>query len=275
MRGWPRGWWSNGSLSKTAVNGAAGARSQLSGITCAALTVVTMLFLTGLFEQLPEATLAAVVIAAVVDLVDVPALRRLVGIWAGTRASGLRWITARADFAAAAAALLGVLLFGTLPGLFIGIGVSLLLVLSRASQPHVATLGHLRDTGGAGDGSALWVDVERHPDAVQSPGAVVLRVESGLFFGNADHVRERVRHLVGPDTRVVVLDGGTTPWIDVTAADALGQLRGDLARDGITLRLVHPVGQVLDVLNRSAPAGDRLMVHATVEQALAARGTTP
>ena len=68
----------NGSLSKTAVNGSAGARSQLSGLTAAALTVVTLLFLTGLFEKLPEAALAAIVIAAVIELVDVAALRRWV-----------------------------------------------------------------------------------------------------------------------------------------------------------------------------------------------------
>src|SRR5207342_1184067 len=71
----------NGSLSKTAVNGGAGAKSQVSGLTVAALTLITLLFLTGLFEQLPEATLAAVVIAAVIELVDFPALRRLYRVW--------------------------------------------------------------------------------------------------------------------------------------------------------------------------------------------------
>ena len=71
----------NGSLSKTAVNGSAGARTQASGVIVAGLTVVTLLFLTGLFENLPEATLAAVVIAAVIELVDIGALRRLYGIY--------------------------------------------------------------------------------------------------------------------------------------------------------------------------------------------------
>jgi MFS superfamily sulfate permease-like transporter len=67
----------NGSLSKTAVNAGAGAKSQVSGLVVAALTIVTLLFLTGLFEKLPEATLAAVVIAAVLELVDIATLRRL------------------------------------------------------------------------------------------------------------------------------------------------------------------------------------------------------
>ena len=80
----------NGSLSKTAVNGGAGARSQVSGLTAAVLTVVTLLFLTGLFEKLPEASLAAIVIAAVIELVDFAALRRLWRAGAGPAGRGRR-----------------------------------------------------------------------------------------------------------------------------------------------------------------------------------------
>jgi sulfate permease, SulP family len=123
----------NGSLSKTAVNASSGAKSQLSGLVVAVLTVITLLFLTGLFEKLPEATLAAVVIAALIELVDIPALRRLYRM----HSSGLDriyGIAARADFIAASAALLGVLIFDTLPGLFIGIGVSFMLLLERQAD---------------------------------------------------------------------------------------------------------------------------------------------
>ncbi|MGY1693676.1 SulP family inorganic anion transporter [Geodermatophilus sp. SYSU D00814] len=254
----------NGSLSKTAVNGAAGARSQLSGITCAVLALLTLLFLTGLFEQLPEATLAAVVVAAVVDLVDVAALRRLYRVWTGQRAGRLRWLTARTDFAAAATALLGVLLFGTLPGLCIGVGVSLLLVLARSSRPQVTRLGRI---GGERGGS--WVDLERHPGAEEAPGTVVFRLESGLFFANADHVRAAVRALRDPGVERVVFDGQTTPWIDVTGAETLQLLRGDLARDGVHLVVVHPVGQVRDVLHRALAEAERPVVFDSVDGAVA------
>ena len=132
----------NGSLSKTAVNGAAGAHSQISGLVVAVMTVVTLLLLTGLFESLPEATLAAVVIAAVIELVDVAALRRLYRVWTA-RLGTLYGRAARVDFIAAIAAMLGVLVFDTLPGLFIGIGVSMLLLVYRASRPNVAELGRL------------------------------------------------------------------------------------------------------------------------------------
>src|SRR6202012_5639918 len=73
----------NGSLSKTAGNGSAGAKTQLSGLFVAGLTIITLLLLTGLFEKLPEATLAAIVIAAVIELVDISSLRHLYGVYAG------------------------------------------------------------------------------------------------------------------------------------------------------------------------------------------------
>src|SRR5688572_7457981 len=147
----------NGSLSKTAVNGGAGAKSQLSGVTVAALTVVTLLFLTGLFEQLPECVLAAVVIAAVVELVDIGSLRRLYRVWTGPLGQ-IYHAAARVDFIAAVATMLGVLVFDTLPGLFIGIAISLLTLLYRSSRPHVAQL--VRQPGPP----PLWVDAIRHPD---------------------------------------------------------------------------------------------------------------
>ncbi|GAB3304291.1 SulP family inorganic anion transporter [Geodermatophilus aquaeductus] len=253
----------NGSLSKTAVNGGAGARTQLSGLTVAALTVVTLLFLTGLFEQLPEATLAAVVIAAVVELVDVPALRRLYRVWT-PQLGGIYGWAARADFLAALAALLGVLVFDTLPGLFIGIAVSLVLLLYRASRPHIARLAR-------GSDPDTWLDLDRHPDLSADPAILVLRVESGLFFANADHVRDHVRSRLTDDTRAVVLDAQTAPFIDVTAAGMLTQLAHDLARAHVTLAIAHPLGQTRDVLRRAASStAATLSVHPDVDAAVRA-----
>ena len=256
----------NGSLSKTAVNGSAGARSQISGLVVAVLTVVTLLFLTGLFESLPEATLAAVVIAAVVELVDWRALVVLYRL--GThRLAEIYGIAARPDFLAALAALAGVLVFDTLPGLFIGIAVSLALLLYRASRPHVAVLGRAPGT------EDQYVDLARHPANEQVPGVVIVRVEGGLFFANADVVRARVRALAAaPGTRAVVLDGETMPSIDVTAARMLVELRDDLRRRGVELLLARGVGQVRDVLPR---AGDAERVYPTVGEAVEAASSLP
>ena len=127
--------------------------------------------------------------------------------------------------------MLGVLIFDTLPGLFIGIFVSALLLLYRASRPNVAVLGHVPGTAGQ------WGDLARHPENARRPGIVVLRPESGLFFANADEVRERIRGRPAADgTRAIVLDAETMPFIDVTAATMLTELERDLERDGSQAR---------------------------------------
>jgi SulP family sulfate permease len=254
----------NGSLSKTAVNGSAGARSQVSGLVVAALTVLTLLFLTGLFETLPEATLAAVVIAAVIELIDIPGLVTLYRV-ATRQLRGIYGVAARPDFLAALAALLGVLVFDTLPGLFIGIAVSLLLLLYRASRPHVAVLGQVPGADGH------YGDILRHPENRQAPGIVVLRLESGLFFANADAVRDVIRaHAAEPGIRAVVLDAETIPYVDVTAARMLLQLGGDLEREDVRLVMARDIGQVRDVLRRTEEERLPLSAYPTVREAIAA-----
>jgi sulfate permease, SulP family len=224
-----------------------GARSQASGLIVAALTVVTLLLLTGLFERLPEATLGAIVIVAVAvaELIDFPALRRLYRIWT-SRLGAIYGVAARVDFLAALAALFGVLLFDTMAGLFIGIGVSVLLLVYRASRPNVAVLG--RTVGP----DPAWVDLARHPGAEQASGVEVVRVEAGLFFANADHVRARIRKSAeSADPRAVVLDAETTPSIDVTAAQMLADLAHNLRSRGTRLLVARDVGQVRDVLQQA------------------------
>lgn len=254
----------NGSLSKTAVNGSAGARTQASTIIVSGLTAATLILLTGLFENLPEAVLAAVVIAAVIELVDFAALRRLWGVWTQPLGDIYRR-AARIDFIAATGAMVGVLLFDTLPGLFIGIALSLLTLLYRSSRPHVPVLAR---EDRAGD--ALWLDAERHPDLVTDPEVLVVRVEGGVFFANSEFVRDRVRGLVTDRTRLVVIDAETTPFIDVSGASMLVDLRDDLARRGIRLRLAGQTGQVRDVIRSSREGQPVFSVHPTVDDAIRA-----
>ena len=254
-----------GSLSKTAVNGSAGARTQASGLTVAALTIVTLLFLTGLFENLPEATLAAVVIAAVIELVSYRPLVRLYRLH--TSALGrIYGVAARADLIAAVAALAGVLIFDTLPGLFIGIGVSVLLIVYRASRPHVAILGKK-------PGTQHWVDVERHPDALTSGDVVIVRPESELFYVNADNVHAAISSHITDRTRAVVLDLEAVPAIDFTATEMLRTLDDELTSSGVHLAIAREAGQVGDLL-RQAGAGHLVdKVHPSVDSAVRALAT--
>ncbi len=252
----------NGSLSKTAVNGAAGAKTQLSGIAVAGLTVVTLLFLTALFEDLPEATLAAVVIAAVIDLVDIDALTRLYRIHSSALGA-LYGPFSRPDFIAAIAAMAGVLIFDTLPGLVIGIAVSMALLLYRASKPNIAVLGRTPEGG-------RWVDIARAPDAVSPPGVVVLRPETGLFFANADAVRRAVLARIDEHTTAVVLDGESMPFVDVTAAEELVKLAAELEQHGVRVAFARDVGQVRDILEEAEEHNPLRRVFPTVQAAVVA-----
>jgi SulP family sulfate permease len=251
----------NGSLSKTAVNGSAGARSQVSGLVVAALSLITLLFLTALFEELPETVLAAVVICAVIEMVDTKAIVRLYRVWT-PRLGGTYGSAARADFIGAMAALLGVLVFDTLPGLIIGIVTSILLLMYRSSRPSVRPLTDV-------DGS--WLDAQAHTDHPVDPAVLVVRVESGLFFANADHVKDEIRRRCTPQTRLAVLDAQTTPFIDVSGATALAELTDDLARDHISFVVAGNIGQVRDVLRAERAGGPRS--YPTVAQAIEAHGS--
>ena len=260
----------SGSLSKTAVNASAGARTQLSALMAAGLTVIALLFLTGLFEDLPEATLAAVVIAAVIGLIDVPGLVELYDTYTKRLGRQFGWV-ARPDFIAAVAALLGVLVFETLAGLFIGISVSLLLLVYRASRPYVAVLGRTPDPDGA------YRDIDRHQDAQATAGVVVLRIESGLYFANAENVRSRILDAGGAEgVHAVVIDAETIPFVDITAARMLVAAHDELGVNGVRLVLARDVGQVRDLLGCITRDGDLTASYPTIDAAVGAlAGTHP
>jgi sulfate permease, SulP family len=258
----------NGSLSKTAVNGSAGANSQVSGLVVAVMTVVTLLLLTGLFEKLPEATLAAVVVAAVIELVDYRAIARLYRV--ATHRVGPEWkVAGRPDFVAAVAALLGVTVFDTLPGLFIGIAMSMILLLYRASRPRVAELVKV-------PGSAdRYADAARLSTGERQPGVIVLRVESGLFFANSDWVRDHIRAAAQQHgTDLVILDASNIAFIDVTAVDMLDELVDTLRAEGVTLRIARDIGGVRDVLGEAALQTELRSVFPSVQDAIDAGPTT-
>ena len=204
-------------------------------------------------------------IAALVELVD---FRSLVGFYRvySVRLGRIYGVAARADFIAAIAATLGVLAFDTLPGLFVGIGVAIILLVYRSSRPHVATLGRIPGATGQ------FGDVERHPGNTPVPGVAILRPESGLYFANADRVREAIRQAAARSgVTHVIIDLGTVPEVDLTAARTLGESAEELQRNGRALMLAHDIGQVRDVL-RSGGGGDVAAVYPTIEAAIEAAG---
>jgi high affinity sulfate transporter 1 len=220
------------SLSKTAANDNAGGKTQMAGIICAVGTVIVAIFLTPLFHNLPEATLAAIVIVAVMGMMNVSEMKRLYRL-------------NRVDFWLAVVALVAVLLFEVLFALLIAVIVSLLAVVVRASQPKLSILG--REPG-----TLNFSDVRRHPQNVTVPGLLVVRADEGLYFANAASLREEIEGLVkssDPPIKAVILDLEMSPELDVPSVDMLGELKEYLEGKDVAIMLarVHkPVEEILE-----------------------------
>ncbi|MGA8031720.1 MAG: SulP family inorganic anion transporter [Casimicrobiaceae bacterium] len=222
-----------GGLSQSTVNDKAGARTPLALVFASATIGLCLLYLTGLLRNLPDVVLAAIVLVAVKGLVDLKELRRV-------------WTLSRMEFWVAMAALAGVLLLGILKGVLLATIISMLLLIRRAAQPHVARLGRV-------PGTQRYSDFERNPDNETVPGVLIVRVESGLFYFNVSHVRDQVRNHVaaaGDALRLVVWDLSTSPYVDIAGVRMLGELQRELAVRSATLRLVDARASVRDLIRK-------------------------
>jgi high affinity sulfate transporter 1 len=222
------------SLSKSAANDSAGAKSQMSAIIAALLTIIVALFLTSLFYNLPEATLGAVVIVAVTGMMNVPKMKRLYHL--------RKW-----DFALAMTALLGVLIFDVLPGLLIAVGLSLFALIFRASTPKISLLGRKPHTMQFGD-------VREHPNCITTPGLLVIRVDENVFFANAESIKDEIKELLKSakdPVEVIVLDLEMANDPDVPAVDMLDELNEELETLGITLMLTRIPSRMEELLQKS------------------------
>lgn len=258
-----RGFPVSGGLSQSLVNESAGARTPLSGLIASLLMLLVVLFGSGALRNLPQPVLGAIVLMAVVGLVDVRALRHL-------------WRADRRELAIALVAFAGVLASGLLRGVLIGAVISLVLLVHRASRPHVAFLGRI-------PGTRRYSDIDRHPDNEGQPGLLVFRPESSLLYFNAanvhDAVRTRLEALASP-VRLVVCDLSASPHVDLAGAAMLRELEADLRASGVRLRIV---GAHADVRDRLRVEGidervggiDRRTSVADAVDAFAAEGGSP
>src|SRR6516225_5437601 len=221
-----------GGLSQSAINDKAGARTPLALVVASITLALCLLFLTGLLENLPKAVLAAVVFTAIAGLIDFPALLRM-------------WRVSALDFYAAAVALGAVLLLGILQGILVAALASILMLLARASRPHVAFLGRI-------PGTSTYSDLARHPENETLPGVIAFRPEASVLYINADDVLEAVLrrlHAAGPSgIQLIVCDLSASPYLDLAGSRMLHDLYDELAGRGIVLRVVGARGRVRDLL---------------------------
>jgi high affinity sulfate transporter 1 len=219
------------SSSRTAVAEQSGAKSQFTGLIGAGLVAVLLLFLNSLLADLPQSTLAAVVIMAALSLMDLGILRRYFRV-------------RKTALALSLVATTGVILFGVLWGIAIAVIIAILLFFRRNWWPHGAVLGRV-------EGMPGWHSVDAYPDARQHRGVVVYRWEAPLFFANAGLFRQQIRRLVKEkQPSWVVLQCEAITDIDVTAAEMLEQLDKELNAKGVHLAFAELRDRLQDLTLR-------------------------
>ena len=229
-----QGIFNNGSLSKSPVNDDAGARSQISNLAQAFFIILTLLFLAPMFSNLPEAVLGAIIIEAVImGMMDVKEMKRLFHL-------------KPFEFLAAMAALLGVMTFGILQGVAIGVVLSIIWLVAVSALPAIPELGRKA-------GTHAFFDLKQHPDGQIYPGLSILRFDGGLFFVNAEALGDRLRQVriqADPPLTGVILSMEGVNFIDAEGADTIKDITQAGNDQNIDFHIARVKPQVLEVLQR-------------------------
>jgi MFS superfamily sulfate permease-like transporter len=224
------------------------------------ITLVVVAFFTGLLRYLPQPVLAAVVLVAVTGLVQVDVLRHI-------------WRFSRTEFAVAMTALVGVLGSGLLNGVLLGVALSIVLLIHRASRPRVIEVGRV-------PGTSYFADLARHSENERIGDVLVVRSEGALLYFNVDHVRDQLSALLLGRTAapaLLIFFMGNVPYVDLAGAQLLSDLRATLLERGIEFRLAETHGAVRESLRRLgvAHAAALAEAHQTVDDVLRQWRTTP
>ena len=219
-----------GSISRSAVNYAAGANTPLASLVTSALMAVLLLSPTGWLAPLPLSALAATIMLAVLGMMDFDTPREA---WRYDRGDAMAW----------GATLAGVLVLGVEEGVIVGLMLSLGTLIARASRPHIAIIGQL-------PGTEHFRNVARHR-VETDPRLLMLRVDGGIFFGNAERINDSVLEQLRSSTCAVVLVMSAVNQIDTTGLYALSELNRTLRERGIELHLAEVKGPIMDRLEHS------------------------
>ncbi|GLU14551.1 hypothetical protein SLE2022_311120 [Rubroshorea leprosula] len=231
-----------GSFSRSAVNYNAGAQTAVSNIIMAAAVVVTLLFLMPLFHYTPDVVLAAIIITAVMSLIDYQAAFRL-------------WKVDKIDFLACLCSFFGVLFISVALGLAIAVGVSVLKILLQVTRPNTMALGNI-------PGTHIYQSLSRYREALRVPSFLILAIESPIYFANSTYIQERILRWVREEDEWIeankecklettILDLTAVTAIDTSGIETIGELRKMLEKRLLKLVLVNPVGSVMEKLHQS------------------------
>ncbi|KAL2230271.1 UNVERIFIED_CONTAM: Sulfate transporter 4.1, chloroplastic [Sesamum indicum] len=232
-----------GSFSRSAVNHESGAKTGLSGIVMGIIMGCALQFLTPLFEYIPQCALAAIVISAVIGLVDYDEATFL-------------WHVDKRDFLLWTITCTVTLFLGIEIGVLVGVGVSLAFVIHESANPHIAILGRL-------PGTTVYRNIQQYPEAYTYNGIVIVRIDAPIYFANISYIKDRLREYEiesdgstrrGPEvTRVhfVIIEMAPTTYIDSSAVQAFKDLHQEYKSRNIQIAISNPNGDVLLTLTRS------------------------
>ncbi|KAL8159746.1 hypothetical protein V2J09_001283 [Rumex salicifolius] len=232
-----------GSFSRSAVNNESGAKTGFSGIISGMIMGCALLFLTSLFEDIPQCALAAIVISAVMGLMDYEEAIRL-------------WRIDKKDFVLWTITFLTTLFLSIEIGVLVGVGVSLAFVIHESANPHIAVLGRL-------PGTTIYRNIEQYPEAYTYHGIVIVRVDAPIYFANISYIKDRLREYEipadgstrrGPEVErvyFVILEMSPVTYIDASAAHALKDLYHEYKSRDIQVVITNPNREVLMTLTKA------------------------
>ena len=224
----------SGSLARSALNAAAGARTQVAAIVSAVCVGITTLFFTPLFHYLPHATLAAILIVSSLRLIDTREIRYLFKVKV---TEGILLVFT----------FVATLALGIMPGLLLGIVASILLFITLNTRPNTAILGRLPNTN-------IFRNVQHFPEAQTIPGLVILRIDASLYFANTVFLKEKVHEICrhhAANLKALILDASAVNDLDSSADTALHQLSAEFKQKGIEFYIAGVKAPVRDVMKRS------------------------
>ncbi|EKQ51851.1 MAG: high affinity sulfate transporter 1 [Methanobacterium sp. Maddingley MBC34] len=223
-----------GALSRTAINNDSGAKTQLAGGVSGLVILLILVFLTGIFTNLPETILAAIVIFIIKGLVDIPHLRNIYNF-------------SKIEFTIAIITLLSVLFFGALEGIVIGVILSVVGLIKKMYNPHIAVLGKM-------PGKDQFLDIKRRPEAEIIPEVLIVRVDGSQIFLNTEDIKNNIVNLIDheyKDTKLFILDFEATSFIDHSGTEMLEDLYDELKQRGIKLKAANMYGPLRDSLQKT------------------------
>ncbi|KAL7588187.1 sulfate transporter 4.1, chloroplastic [Lactuca sativa] len=233
-----------GSFSRSAVNNESGAKTGLSGFVMGIIICSALLFMTPLFEFIPQCALAAIVVSAVIGLVD---YEEAIFLWRVDKKDFFLWTVTSTT----------TLFFGIEIGVLVGVGFSLAFVIHESANPHIAVLGRL-------PGTTVYRNIQQYPEAYTYNGIVIVRIDAPLYFANTSFIKDRLREYEiavdqsgsrrGPEVERIyflILEMAPVTYADSSAVQALKELYQEYKSRNIQIAIANPNGDVLETLARS------------------------